>query len=177
MIAVPEAIRAMLEALRARGFEAFPVGGCVRDSLLGLVPGDWDIASSARPEEVIACFGEEHTVPTGLKHGTVTVLRDGAKAEITTFRSDGAYRDHRRPDGVRFVGSLAEDLRRRDFTVNAMALDERGQVIDLFGGRRDLEGRLIRCVGAPEERFRRRVLRPGAGGDRPRGRGIRLRVQ
>ena len=159
MIPVPAEISSILSKLRAAGYEAQPVGGCVRDSLLGLTPGDWDICTSALPEEIVAVFGEESTIPTGLRHGTVTV-RSGAKlSEVTTYRADGAYTDHRRPDEVRFVTSLAEDLLRRDFTVNAMALDEQGQVVDLFGGREDLAKRLIRCVGAPEERFREDALR------------------
>ena len=159
MIPVPAEIRAILEKLRAAGYEACPVGGCVRDSLLGLVPGDWDICTSALPTEIIACFGEENTIPTGLRHGTVTVCCGGAHAEVTTYRSDGAYTDHRRPDSVRFVSSLAEDLRRRDFTVNAMALNASGRVVDLFGGQADLAAGRIRCVGEPEERFREDALR------------------
>ena len=159
MIVPPPAIQAILDRLREAGWEAFPVGGCVRDSLLGKVPADWDIAASARPEEVTALFGESYALPTGLRHGTVTVLMGGLSAEVTTFRTEGAYSDHRRPDGVTFVSSLAEDLRRRDFTVNAMALGVNGEVIDLFSGREDLKNRRIRCVGVPEERFREDALR------------------
>lgn len=159
MIPVPPEIRAILASLRALGREAFPVGGCVRDSLLGLTPGDWDVCTSALPEEVVACFGEENTIPTGLKHGTVTVRSGSMHAEVTTYRVEGGYSDHRRPDSVRFVSSLEEDLARRDFTVNAMALDEEGSVIDLFSGRSDLEGKRIRCVGTAEERFREDALR------------------
>ena len=159
MISVPKEIQAILDTLRAAGYEAQPVGGCVRDSLLGFAPGDWDICTSALPEQVIACFGEGSTVPTGIKHGTVTVRSGGAVSEVTTYRSDGAYTDHRRPDEVRFLGSLREDLKRRDFTVNAMALDARGQVVDLFGGRADLAAGIIRCVGTPEARFREDALR------------------
>ena len=159
MIPIPPEIRAILGALRGAGHEACPVGGCVRDSLLGLAPGDWDVCTSALPSEVIALFGEENTLPTGLKHGTVTVRSGGARAEVTTYRTDGAYGDHRRPDKVRFVSSLGEDLARRDFTVNAMALDAEGRVVDLFGGRKDLEAKCIRCVGDPETRFREDALR------------------
>ena len=159
MISVPPEIEAILKGLREAGYEAQCVGGCVRDSLLGLTPGDWDICTSARPEEVAACFGEENTIPTGMQHGTVTVRSGGKTAEVTTYRSDGAYTDHRRPDRVRFLGSLAGDLKRRDFTVNAMALDACGQVVDLFGGREDLAAGVIRCVGIPEERFREDALR------------------
>ena len=159
MISVPPEIEAILAALRGAGFEAYPVGGCVRDSLLGLTPGDWDVATSARPEQVIALFGEENTIPTGLKHGTVTVRSGGSLSEVTTFRADGDYGDHRRPDAVRFVSSLEEDLSRRDFTVNAMALDASDRVIDPFGGRQDLKKKCIRCVGLPEVRFREDALR------------------
>ena len=159
MIPIPPEIRAILGALRGAGHEACPVGGCVRDSLMGLAPGDWDVCTSALPSEVIALFGEENTLPTGLKHGTVTVRSGGARAEVTTYRTDGAYGDHRRPDKVRFVSSLGEDLARRDFTVNAMALDAEGRVVDLFGGRKDLEAKCIRCVGDPETRFREDALR------------------
>jgi tRNA nucleotidyltransferase (CCA-adding enzyme) len=159
MISIPAEIASILEKLRGLGYEAQPVGGCVRDSLLGLIPGDWDIATSALPEEVIACFGEDHTIPTGLRHGTVTVRSGSRLSEVTTYRTEGAYTDHRRPDEVRFVSSLAEDLGRRDFTVNAMALDEGGRVVDLFGGQADLEGKRIRCVGSPETRFREDALR------------------
>ena len=159
MIPIPPEIEAILTGLRAGGYEARCVGGCVRDSLLGLTPGDWDICTSALPEEVVACFGEENTIPTGLRHGTVTVRSGSRVSEVTTYRTDGAYSDHRRPDSVRFVSSLAEDLGRRDFTVNAMALDESGRVVDLFGGQADLAAGLIRCVGAPERRFREDALR------------------
>ena len=159
MISPPPEIRAILQRLRGAGYEAFPVGGCVRDSLLGKVPQDWDVATSARPEAVLALFGEARTLPTGLKHGTVTVLMGAMSAEVTTFRVEGAYSDHRRPDGVEFVSSLSLDLGRRDFTVNAMALGEDGSVIDLFSGREDLKNRLIRCVGDPEARFREDALR------------------
>jgi len=159
MISIPKEIASILARLRSEGYEAQCVGGCVRDSLLGLEPGDWDICTSALPEEVTACFGEENTIPTGMKHGTVTVRSGGRVSEVTTYRTEGSYSDHRRPDSVRFVSSLAEDLRRRDFTVNAMALDASGQVVDLFGGQKDLEGKRIRCVGTPEERFREDALR------------------
>ena len=159
MISLPPEIAAILDKLRAGGYEAQAVGGCVRDSLLGLTPGDWDICTSALPGEIVACFGAADTIPTGMKHGTVTVRSGGKTAEVTTYRSDGAYTDHRRPDAVVFLGSLAEDLKLRDFTVNAMALDASGQVVDLFGGREDLAAGLIRCVGTPEERFREDALR------------------
>lgn len=158
-LAVPAEVSEALERLRSRGHEANPVGGCVRDSLLGLHPEDWDICTSARPEETAACFADCRVLPTGLRHGTVTVLWGRRSLEITTFRRDGAYTDHRRPDRVSFVSSLREDLARRDFTVNAMALSPQGEVLDPFGGLEDLKTGLLRCVGEPETRFREDALR------------------
>lgn len=148
---------AIIKTLEDAGFEARYIGGCVRDTLLDRPIHDWDIASQALPEDVLRLF--PHCVPTGIRHGTVTVLLDGVSAEVTTYRLDGAYHDGRHPDGVRFVRSLAEDLARRDFTINAMAMDESGAVTDLFGGREDLSRRVIRCVGEPETRFREDALR------------------
>lgn len=148
---------AIIKTLEDAGFEARYVGGCVRDTLLDRPIHDWDIASQALPEDVLRLF--PHCVPTGIRHGTVTVLLDGVSAEVTTYRLDGAYHDGRHPDGVRFVRSLAEDLARRDFSINAMAMDESGAVTDLFGGREDLSRRVIRCVGEPETRFREDALR------------------
>ena len=148
---------AIIKTLEGAGFEARYVGGCVRDTLLNRPIHDWDIASQALPEDVLCLF--PHCVPTGIRHGTVTVLLDGVSAEVTTYRLDGAYHDGRHPDGVRFVRSLAEDLARRDFTINAMAMDESGAVTDLFGGQEDLSRRVIRCVGEPETRFREDALR------------------
>ena len=159
MISVPPEVDAVLAVLRGKGHEAFPVGGCVRDSLLGQVPGDWDVCTSALPEEVLAAFPADNTVPTGLRHGTITVLSGGKPIEVTTFRTEEGYSDSRRPDSVTFVRSLAEDLMRRDFTVNAMALDESGNVIDRFGGQDDLRAHTIRCVGEPAARFREDALR------------------
>ena len=156
---VPAHVQQLLAALRAGGFVACPVGGCVRDSLLGRVPGDWDVCTSARPEQVKACAAPRwRTVDTGIAHGTVTVLTAGGPVEVTTFRVEGGYSDHRRPDGVRFVADLKEDLARRDFTVNAMALDE-GGIVDPFGGRADLQAKVIRCVGEPAARFEEDALR------------------
>lgn len=146
-----------LERLWDSGFQAYPVGGCVRDTLLGRVPGDWDVAASSRPEETMALF--EKTVPTGLAHGTVTVVLEGGKVEVTTFRREGGYADGRHPDRVVFDVSLEDDLARRDFTVNAMAFGRRGEVIDPFGGRADLERGLLRAVGEPESRFGEDALR------------------
>ena len=148
---------AIIKTLEGAGFEARYVGGCVRDTLLNRPIHDWDIASQALPEDVLCLF--PHCVPTGIRHGTVTVLLDGVSAEVTTYRLDGAYHDGRHPDGVRFVRSLADDLARRDFTINAMAMDVHGAITDPFGGRDDLARRVIRCVGDPETRFREDALR------------------
>ena len=139
------------------GFQAYPVGGCVRDLLLGRLPLDWDVAASALPEQVMALF--DRTVPTGVRHGTVTVLLPGGAVEVTTFRTEGGYSDGRHPDAVSFRATLREDLARRDFTVNAMALDRDGTVIDPFGGRADLARGLLRCVGEADRRFGEDALR------------------
>ena len=154
---IPGGVAALCARLRSAGREAYPVGGCVRDLLLGRTPGDWDVTTSARPEEVMALF--ERTVPTGIKHGTVTVLTGAGGVEVTTFRAEGGYADGRHPDAVTFGGDLAGDLSRRDFTINAMALGPDGAVIDPFGGRADLKAGLIRCVGEPERRFGEDALR------------------
>lgn len=154
---LPPAVAHCCRTLWQAGFEAYPVGGCVRDLLLGRTPQDWDICTSALPPQVQSLF--PHTVPTGIDYGTVTVVLDGQGLEVTTFRCEGGYRDGRRPDAVSFVSSLTDDLSRRDFTVNAMALAPDGAVIDPFGGQADLEGRVIRCVGAPIQRFQEDRLR------------------
>ncbi len=146
-----------LEALTAAGYAAYPVGGCVRDLLLGRAPGDVDICTSAHPEAVMALF--PNAVPTGLRHGTVTVPTADGNVEITTFRREGGYSDARHPDAVAFDAGLREDLSRRDFTVNAMALAPDGAVIDPFGGRADLKKGLLRCVGEPDRRFSEDALR------------------
>ena len=159
MADIPAYVKAVTEKLNMAGFEAYPVGGCVRDLLLGKTPHDWDVCTSALPEQMKAVFSDVACFDTGLKHGTLTVFIGGEPIEITTFRSDGGYSDHRRPDSVSFVTSLREDLSRRDFTVNALCFDEGGEVIDLFGGRADLEKGLIRCVGDPEQRFEEDALR------------------
>lgn len=155
---IPENVQAVLRALEAAGHEAWCVGGCVRDALLGRVPGDWDVAASALPEETLAVFGSR-ALPTGLKHGTVTVKTSGGPVEVTTCRIDGAYLDHRRPESVTFTRSIGEDLSRRDFTVNAMALNLRGELRDPFGGREDLSRGVLRCVGDPDRRFQEDALR------------------
>ena len=154
---VPEPVRSCCKTLWAAGESACPVGGCVRDSLLGRTPGDWDVATSARPETVQGLF--DRTVPTGLRHGTVTVLLDGMSLEVTAFRREEGYSDGRRPDRVVFGVGLIEDLARRDFTINAMALLPDGAVADPFGGRADLKASLVRCVGDPERRFQEDALR------------------
>lgn len=154
---IPAGVAALLDTLRGAGCEAHPVGGCVRDLLLGRTPGDYDVCTSARPEQVMALF--PRTLPTGLRHGTVTVLTESGAVEVTTFRREGGYADGRRPDGVRFDVGLAEDLSRRDFTVNAMALSTEGEVIDPSGGQADLARRQIRCVGDPDRRFAEDALR------------------
>lgn len=149
----------VLRALRAAGHEAYVVGGCVRDSLLGRVPVDWDVTTSALPEETKAVFSGAPVIETGIRHGTVTVLVDGEPVEITTYRVDGPYSDGRRPDSVAFTRSLREDLARRDFTVNAMAWSPETGLADPFGGADDLRGRVIRCVGDPARRFGEDALR------------------
>ena len=155
---IPQEIRAVLRRLEEAGHQAYVVGGCVRDMCLGLPPHDWDAATSALPEETMALF-DHFAIPTGLQHGTVTVRSGGLSCEVTTFRADGAYPDHRHPAGVTFTRSLEEDLARRDLTVNAMAMDAQGQLFDPCGGQEDLRRRVLRCVGEPERRFREDALR------------------
>ena len=149
----------LLDALHGAGHAAYAVGGCVRDSLLGLDPHDWDLCTSARPEQVMALFGEETCIPTGLQHGTVTVKQGGRLYETTTFRTEGAYSDGRHPDAVCFVPDVREDLARRDFTINAMAYSAEEGLIDPFGGQDDLAAHLVRAVGEPERRFEEDALR------------------
>ena len=147
----------ILKTLEDAGFAACFVGGCVRDTLLGRPVHDWDVTTSALPEEIMALF--PRCIPTGIKHGTVTVLLNGESFEVTTFRRDGAYHDGRHPDGVVFVPNLTEDLARRDFTINAMAMHLDGSITDCFDGKADLKRGIIRCVGDPERRFREDALR------------------
>ena len=156
-ITMPSKAAYIISKLQARGYDAYIVGGCVRDSLLGLEPADWDITTSAKPEQVKALF--PRTIDTGLKHGTVTVMMDKTPYEITTYRIDGIYEDHRHPTQVTFTNSLREDLMRRDFTINAMAYNDRDGLVDLFHGREDLQQRVIRCVGSARERFKEDALR------------------
>lgn len=156
-IRLPLQVSGIIKTLQEAGFEAYAVGGCVRDSLLGRAPDDWDITTSAKPQQVKALFSR--TVDTGIAHGTVTVLQGRSGYEVTTYRIDGAYEDGRHPRDVTFTASLAEDLKRRDFTVNAMAYNEEEGLVDLFGGRADMERRALRCVGNPRERFGEDALR------------------
>ncbi|MDF2842160.1 MAG: hypothetical protein K0R00_586 [Herbinix sp.] len=154
---IPDKVNKIIEELRNHGFEAYAVGGCVRDMILGRSPKDWDITTSATPIEVKSIF--RRTVDTGIVHGTVTVLLDKDHFEVTTYRLDGEYEDNRHPKEVSFTSSLTEDLKRRDFTINAMAYNEIDGVIDLFGGMEDLQKGLIRCVGSAKERFEEDALR------------------
>lgn len=159
IITIPQPVLALLEKLQAAGYGAWAVGGCVRDSLLGRTPGDWDLCTTARPEETMAVFAAEKTILTGAAHGTVTVVWEGTPYEITTLRAETGYADHRHPDKVEFVHDLALDLARRDFTVNAMACGADGVVVDHFAGQRDLAAGVIRCVGEPARRFEEDALR------------------
>jgi len=156
-IALPEKVKQIIETIQAAGFEAYAVGGCVRDSLLGRVPSDWDITTSAKPEQVKALF--PRTIDTGIQHGTVTVMLQKEGFEVTTYRIDGKYEDSRHPKEVTFTANLTEDLKRRDFTINAMAYNETEGLIDIFDGREDMEKKQIRCVGEARERFREDALR------------------
>lgn len=154
---LPEDVRRIIERLSAEGFEAFAVGGCVRDTLLGRTPGDWDITTSASPEQVKALFSR--TIDTGILHGTVTVMMNRVGYEVTTYRIDGEYEDARHPKEVIFTSNLVEDLKRRDFTINAMAYNDTQGLVDVFGGVEDLKKGIIRCVGNPMERFSEDALR------------------
>ena len=144
LINLSPAAEAALQRLEQNGFEAYAVGGCVRDSLLGRTPNDWDLTTNARPEEILACFPDCRTVETGRRHGTITVLWEGEPLEITTYRRDGAYADNRHPVQVTFSDTVEDDLARRDFTVNAMAYHPGRGLRDPFGGKKDLGGRVIR---------------------------------
>ena len=150
---------ALLARLHGAGYAAYAVGGCVRDSLLGRTPQDWDLCTSARPEQVLALFGEGQCIPTGLQHGTVTIKYGGRLYETTTFRTEGAYTDGRHPDEVHFVPDVRQDLARRDFTINAMAYNDAEGLIDPFGGQQDLQQGILRAVGDPATRFEEDALR------------------
>lgn len=154
---LPEKVNFIIDTLQEHGFEGYAVGGCVRDAMLSRVPQDWDITTSAKPEQVKALF--KHTIDTGIQHGTVTVMLDHEGFEVTTYRIDGAYEDARHPKEVQFTSNLLEDLKRRDFTINAMAYNEKDGLVDAFDGLGDLERGIIRCVGVAEERFTEDALR------------------
>jgi len=160
-ITMPKGAAFLISTLEKNGFEAYAVGGCVRDSVLGKTPADWDITTNAFPEEVMKIFRKAGcgVVPTGIKHGTVTVLHEKCPYEVTTYRIDGEYKDGRKPEGVVFTSSLEFDLERRDFTINAMAYNDSAGLIDLFGGITDLENKMIRCVGNADERISEDYLR------------------
>lgn len=156
-IALPEKAKYIIDTITEAGYEAYIVGGCVRDAILGKTPQDWDITTSAKPEEVKALF--RRTIDTGIQHGTVTVMLDKEGFEVTTYRIDGKYEDSRHPKEVTFTPNLVEDLKRRDFTINAMAYNEKDGLIDIFDGIGDIERKMIRCVGDARERFREDALR------------------
>ncbi len=156
---IPENILYALDALEKNGFEAYLVGGCVRDMIMGKTPSDFDITTNALPEEIINCFKDKKCVLSGMKHGTVAPIINSEAIEITTYRIDGEYKDSRHPEEVYFTKKIEEDLSRRDFTVNAMAMDKNFNIIDPFSGRCDIEKKIIRCVGCPEKRFSEDALR------------------
>ena len=159
MFELPQGAAFVLKRLHDAGYQAYVVGGCVRDTLLGIAPKDWDVCTNALPHEMQRVFADCHVIETGLQHGTLTVMYDHEPYEVTTFRVDGEYTDHRHPDEVIFVTDVREDLARRDFTVNAMAWSEETGVVDAFGGQEDLAARLIRCVGDARKRFGEDALR------------------
>ena len=156
-IELPEKVKQIINTIQAAGFEAYAVGGCVRDSLLGRVPDDWDITTSAKPQQIKELF--PRTIDTGIQHGTVTVMLQKEGFEVTTYRIDGKYEGSRHPKEVTFTANLTEDLKRRDFTINAMAYNETEGLIDIFDGKGDIERKLIRCVGEAKERFKEDALR------------------
>ena len=158
-IRMDEGAAELLDTLHRAGHAAYVVGGCVRDSLLGLTPHDWDLCTSALPQQVMELFGAQRCIPTGMQHGTVTVKQSGALYEITTFRTEGTYTDGRHPDEVHFVPDVREDLARRDFTINAMAYNEKEGLVDPFGGQADLQSGIVRAVGVPRQRFTEDALR------------------
>ena len=158
-IFIPQFVRTALDRLNECGYEGYIVGGCVRDSLLGKKPHDYDVCTNCIPDKMLEVFADFRTIETGLKHGTLTVLIEGEPVEITCYRSDGEYIGHRKPAQVTFESSLEEDLKRRDFTANAMAYSPKEGLIDLYGGQGDLEKGIIKCVGEPEKRFDEDALR------------------
>ena len=158
-IKLPMPVQFILNQLNDNGYEAYVVGGCVRDSIMGFAPHDWDVCTSALPEQVIDVFKDYKVIPTGIQHGTVSVVLEDTVYEITTYRVDGEYKDNRHPDSVEFVSNLKEDLARRDFTINAMAYNDKDGLIDYFGGIDDIKHKFIRCVGLPKKRFSEDALR------------------
>lgn len=156
---LPVDVELILDTLHSNGYEAYVVGGCVRDAIMGREPHDWDICTSALPGQIIQTFERYNTIPTGLQHGTITIMLNGVGYEITTYRIDGVYVDHRRPDNVKFTSNLYEDLARRDFTINALAYDPDTGIIDKFNGIADIKNKIIRCVGNPRDRFKEDALR------------------
>lgn len=158
-IVLPENVKIIIDNLNKNNFEAFIVGGCVRDSIIGLTPHDWDICTNAKPEEIKKCFEKFNTFDSGIKHGTISIVLDGEVFEVTTYRIDGTYSDNRRPDSVTFTSDITKDLARRDFTINAMAYNEQSGLIDPYGGKNDLHDKIIRCVGNPDFRFNEDALR------------------
>lgn len=158
-IVLPKNVKTIIKILNTHNYEAFIVGGCVRDSVIGLTPHDWDICTNAKPEEIKKCFENFNTFDSGIKHGTISVVLDGEVFEVTTYRIDGTYSDNRRPDSVTFTSDITQDLSRRDFTINAMAYNEKRGLIDPYGGRNDLSDKIIKCVGNPDFRFNEDALR------------------
>lgn len=158
-IQIPSYAQTAIQMLHAQGYKAYIVGGCVRDAVLGKVPNDYDVCTDCTPGDMKKVFADFTTIETGIKHGTLTVLIDRVPVEITTFRSDGTYTDHRKPDSVKFEKELGEDLKRRDFTVNALCYNDREGIVDMFGGISDIENKVIKCVGKAQERFDEDALR------------------
>lgn len=159
VIKLPKSVELILSKLNNCGYEAYIVGGCVRDSIIGTTPHDWDICTSALPEQVMGIFEGYKIIPTGLKHGTVTIIIDNFKYEVTTYRIDGEYKDNRHPKEISFTNNLKEDLNRRDFTINAMAYNPSTGLVDYFNGKKDIYNKLIKCVGNPDDRFNEDALR------------------
>ena len=159
VIKLPENVKLILDLLDKSGYEAYIVGGCVRDSLMNKEPHDWDICTSALPEQMEQVFKDFKIIPTGLKHGTLSIVIGDELYEVTTFRIDGEYEDNRHPKDVEFVSDIKLDLMRRDFTINAMAYNEKVGIVDLFGGQEDINNKVIKCVGNPDERFNEDTLR------------------
>jgi len=159
IIKIPFEVETAINMLNNNGFESYVVGGCVRDSILGIEPSDWDITTDAQPNDIIKCFDRYKVIETGIKHGTVSVIIDDIILEITTYRIDGEYKNNRRPESVQFTANIANDLERRDFTINAMAYNYENGLVDLYGGVNDVDLKLIKCVGKPDKRFNEDGLR------------------